>query len=417
MLIMDHSFFSFKSESDRLAGTVACQTYIATIQGTQLALIDCPGLNGDNADLVKIGWIGRYICDLFRHGRSLHGILYLHDINVVRETPAMERCLKFVEVITETAGYPNITFVTTKWDGLNQSRRIVCNGYHNNLTNCRQWQTFRSHGARDSRHDGLDDLPNPPNAALQAAQASLLNVLQFYLNNPGRMPLRLETQFHQRNQDIESTIQWLLPFFGGQQTAASTDNNNNNNNNKGSFPDWVIPVALVATVTGAFVYNQEKLGYIRGRPTWDGMNKPGFKIYYDGDKKAKFYESCMDDIYREQRNKNPILPEGRPSKLFHPKPLHIDVNNPTGFRLDPEPILNPKGHSTFSFDKPSYLNTGGRSSLSGLGSNPRLFQFDTGGLPGFGSSDRSNLLNLSGGSSFTSFNSGGRFSSNGMNFK
>jgi hypothetical protein len=38
----------------------------------------------------------------------------LHDINVVRETPAMERCLKFVEVITETAGYPNITFVTTK---------------------------------------------------------------------------------------------------------------------------------------------------------------------------------------------------------------------------------------------------------------------------------------------------------------
>jgi hypothetical protein len=114
MLIIDHSFFSFKSESDRLAGTVAYQTYITTIQGTQLTLIDCPGLNGDNADLVKIGWISRYICDLFRHGRSLHSILYLHDINVVRETPAMERCLKFVEVITETAGYPNITFVTTK---------------------------------------------------------------------------------------------------------------------------------------------------------------------------------------------------------------------------------------------------------------------------------------------------------------
>jgi hypothetical protein len=318
----------------------------------------------------------------------------------------MERCLRFVEVITETAGYPNITFVTTKWDGLSQTRRIVCDGYHNNLTNCRQWQIFRSRGARDNRHDGLDDLPNPPNAALQAAQASLLNVLQFYLNNPGRMPLRLEAQFHQRNQNIESTIQWLLPFFGSQQTAASTDNNNRNN--KGSFPDWVISVAVVATLTGAFVYSQEKLGPIRGRPTWDGMNKPGFKIYYDDDKKAKFYESWMDDIYR--------LPEGRPSKLFHPKPLDIDVNNPTGYRLDPGLILNPKGQSTFSFDKPSYLNTSGPSSLSGLGSNPRLFKFDTGGLPGFGSLDRSNLLNLNGGSNFTSFNSGGRFSLNGMNF-
>lgn len=198
----------------------------------------------------------------------------------MRETLAMQRCLKFVEVITERAGYPNITFVTTKWDGLSQTRRIACGVYHNNLTNCRQWQTFRSNGARDSRHDGLDDLPNPPNAAIQVAHASLWNVLQFYLNDPGRIPLLLETQFHQRNQNIETTIEWLLLAFRGQQTRPSTDDN--------IVPAWLIPIAVVATITGAVVCNQKKLGYLRARPTWEDKNIPGLRIYFDDDKKAKF---------------------------------------------------------------------------------------------------------------------------------
>ena len=190
-----------------------------------------------------------------------------------------------------------------------------------------------------------------------------------------------------------------------------------------TLPEWVIPIAVVATITGAVVCNQKQLGNLRARPTWEGKNIPGLRIYFDNDKKAKFYKSLIDDVYQRQREQTPVLPEGRPSRfLREPNSLFrlntFDLDNPTGFCFDPNAArsLNQRGHSTLSFDNPLYLNLGGRSPLSGLNSNLSSFNFDTGGLSSFSSSGRSDFLNLNGGSSFTSFISGGRFSLNGLNF-
>lgn len=62
----------------------------------------------------------------------------------------------------------------------------------------------------------------------------------------------------------------------------------------------------------------------------------------------------------------------------------LDLNNTIEFcfSLVAERILNPNGHLTFSFSN----NVGDRSCLSGLGSNLPSFNFDTGGLSGFGTS-------------------------------
>ncbi|KAH7310985.1 hypothetical protein BKA65DRAFT_162355 [Rhexocercosporidium sp. MPI-PUGE-AT-0058] len=394
------------------AGTVACQIYTANIQGTELAFIDCPGLNGDNDDLLIIGSIARYLCNLFRQGRSLHGILYLHDISNGQVTTAMRRCLRFIEVITEEAGYPNIAFVTTKWDGLTETRRTAYDDDHNNLTNCPQWQPFRSNGARDTRHYGLDDLPNLPNVALQTADESLLNVLQFYLNNPNQMPLHLETKFNQSNQDMQSTIEWLLSSFSDQQ-----------NTNGDGVPKELITIAILAVLTGATLYQMKKPSYLRTRPTLEGKDQMGFRLYYEPNKDAKVCESWTNDIYQQQRKQYPLLPEGRLSNLLKDsnpfsQPNTFRLNNPTTFPFDPNAARSFSQRSTPNIDNPSYLNQGGRQSASGLNSNPSLFNFDSGGLSRFSSSDRSNFYNLNSGSNFTRFNSGDgdRFSSNGLNF-
>lgn len=159
--------------------------------------------------------------------------------------------------------------------------------------------------ARARRHDGLDDLPNPSGAAIQGARTSLRSVLQFYLNNPNQMPLHLETQFRQRN--LEITIEWLLSAFTSEQTQPSTSQQTQPSTSKNDAPAWLIPVAIIATVTGTVLYQRKHPSCLRARPTWEDKNQIGFRVYLDPNKKAESYESWTDDIYQRQRERNSLI--------------------------------------------------------------------------------------------------------------
>lgn len=106
--------------TDFSAVTESVQDYIINIrQGSiiyEVHLVDSPGFDdGSAADVVVLTRIADFINTHYKLGKTLAGVLYLHDITKAKMGGVGQRNLRMLEQMVGDDKWDNCTLVTTKW--------------------------------------------------------------------------------------------------------------------------------------------------------------------------------------------------------------------------------------------------------------------------------------------------------------
>ena len=105
--------------------TKACQLVQLQIGKYTVAAVDTPGFDDDeDSDAVVLAKISRFLIAQHLLGIKLKGIVFLHDINIVRYSGSHTRFLEtFCKLCGEDA-FKNVALVTTMWEKENRGARL-----------------------------------------------------------------------------------------------------------------------------------------------------------------------------------------------------------------------------------------------------------------------------------------------------
>ncbi|KAL8720541.1 MAG: hypothetical protein Q9225_002611 [Loekoesia sp. 1 TL-2023] len=100
--------------------TESVQDYVVNIRQGQIVyqvhLIDSPGFDdGSAADVVVLKGIANFVNTHYALGKTLAGVLYLHDITKAKMGGVGQRNLRMLEQMVGDDKWDNCTLVTTKW--------------------------------------------------------------------------------------------------------------------------------------------------------------------------------------------------------------------------------------------------------------------------------------------------------------
>ena len=93
------------------------------MQGQTIYLIDTPGFNDSNrSDVAILKEIAFLLCQIYRHGLKLAGIVYLHRISDNRLSGSAMRNLDLLKRICGPQAAPHVFLVSTMWDQVDDAK-------------------------------------------------------------------------------------------------------------------------------------------------------------------------------------------------------------------------------------------------------------------------------------------------------
>ncbi|KDQ08572.1 hypothetical protein BOTBODRAFT_37863 [Botryobasidium botryosum FD-172 SS1] len=117
-LVNRMSGVNFKIGYGLQSETQQIQTAKCTLDGQRVHLIDTPGFdNTEMADGDVLYLIGTYLADIYRSGRQLTGILYLHSIN---SNQAGIQNIRILEKLCGDNAMASVTICTTMWNNVSE---------------------------------------------------------------------------------------------------------------------------------------------------------------------------------------------------------------------------------------------------------------------------------------------------------
>ncbi|KAL6836602.1 P-loop containing nucleoside triphosphate hydrolase protein [Trichoderma sp. SZMC 28015] len=155
-------------------GTVDALCHFVTLENELFVFIDTPGFGtaGYSASQVKsviqgtLGFATRYF------GR-VYGVLYVHSIEIGRESTGVTQSLDFLRSLKREGKLPTLIFVTTKWDRMPNEKRQLYEDRVADLENT-TWEEFTDHGYIEFGCNYHDSSPE----ARQTARAALVEQLR-----------------------------------------------------------------------------------------------------------------------------------------------------------------------------------------------------------------------------------------------
>lgn len=138
------------------------------------------------------------------------GVLYVHDIQQCRLQNSMKLNLEMLRAFCGRSYYPNITFVTTKWDSFSPSG-IRSASKRQELWEKGEWEDIIKEGARVYKHFGVseDDEVEQRNEAMERVRGEIGH----YKNAPSQK-LQIQEELERGVPKEETTAAKILRGAG-----------------------------------------------------------------------------------------------------------------------------------------------------------------------------------------------------------
>jgi hypothetical protein len=120
-----------------------------------VALVDIPSFDkGDDSDAMVFAELCRFFLTQHLLGISLKGIMFLHDVDIVRSTCHDQRFLETLRRVCGDNAYPNVALVTTLWNQDNLDMK-----YERDATlQCEPWSELLATCANVYEYDISSDI-------------------------------------------------------------------------------------------------------------------------------------------------------------------------------------------------------------------------------------------------------------------
>ncbi|KAH0545426.1 hypothetical protein GP486_008447, partial [Trichoglossum hirsutum] len=161
-------------ETGLSSGTKKHGVFPTTIDGQRFVFIDTPGFDDLEVPNMKIlEGVTEAIANLTRYV-DVAGVLYVHDIQQCRLQSSIKLNLEMLRAFCGKSYYPNITFVTTKWDSFSPSG-IRSASKRQELWEKGEWEDIIKGGARVYKHYGVceDDEEDERNEAMERIRGEI----------------------------------------------------------------------------------------------------------------------------------------------------------------------------------------------------------------------------------------------------
>lgn len=133
------------------SSTQIIASYGAVLDGQPYRLLDTPGFNDtERSETDILLSLTTWLCDLYRAGVTISGILYFHRISDERMQGSTLRNLRAFEALCGDASMRNVVFVTTHWDMVSLA---VGEERETELSEA-YWMAMIQKGANTARFDG-----------------------------------------------------------------------------------------------------------------------------------------------------------------------------------------------------------------------------------------------------------------------
>jgi hypothetical protein len=135
------NYGKFGSETSNVEG------HSTVLRGTSFFLVDTPGFNDTyRSDEEVFKNIADWLTDSFKAKEQLHGIIYLHRIDIPRVSGSALRSIRILELLCGQEVYPNITLAITGWEVLDETTRAAREKELSENDDC--WRGLLSKGAK-----------------------------------------------------------------------------------------------------------------------------------------------------------------------------------------------------------------------------------------------------------------------------
>ena len=105
-----------------IVATDQITAYDTRIDGKDFCIVDTPGFNDAyNTESQVLAKLADWLCSVYRDGRKLTGLIYLHSIAKPRMTGTSKLNLSVFQEICGEDSYPNVVLCTTFWDSVDHS--------------------------------------------------------------------------------------------------------------------------------------------------------------------------------------------------------------------------------------------------------------------------------------------------------
>ncbi|ORY17427.1 P-loop containing nucleoside triphosphate hydrolase protein [Clohesyomyces aquaticus] len=138
------------------SGTTQTALVPAVIKGRRYLFLDMPGFNANDMDDFAIFRMLMTAMATIECFVRFRGLIYVDDFNATRMTPAARKILEWTQRFCGHSYMPNVTIVTTKWDGLNEKRIAQQLDHFQKLTD-QPLMPFVSNGAERYHHGLIRD--------------------------------------------------------------------------------------------------------------------------------------------------------------------------------------------------------------------------------------------------------------------